>query len=72
MSLKCDDCNIDLRVRGSKQVNNTYIIRKKVCPQCKKETKTIEIKEDIYNNTFGFVTSLQNFLRTTLNTDKKE
>ena len=72
MALLCKECNIELRSIGTKVINNEYITRKRVCPKCHTAIKTIEIKEDAYNETFGFVNSLTDFLKRAMRENKAE
>ena len=62
MAFICKSCNIEMKSKGTKTVDNEYIIRRRECPKCKASFKTIEIKEGAYNNTFGFINSLQELL----------
>jgi len=66
MALKCPTCNIDMRSMGTKVVNNEYILRTKKCLTCGYKLRTIEIKEEVYNNTIGALSGITKFLRSVL------
>lgn len=72
MALVCKKCNMEMRSISTKTVDNEYILRKKVCPTCKEGYKTIEIKEELYNDTFGFLNSLSSFLRRAMKDPKSD
>jgi transcriptional regulator NrdR family protein len=63
MGLICKKCNVELRSIGTKTVNNEYIIRRRRCPKCGDSFKTIEIHEEMYNDTIGMMTSFSRFIR---------
>ena len=72
MGMKCKNCEVELRSLNTRTVNNEYILRKRKCPKCGLEFKTIEITEEAYNDTVGLVMTVSNFIRRSIQTAKKE
>lgn len=66
MVFKCKDCDVELKSLYSKTVDNEYIVRTRKCPKCKNGFKTIEIKEDVYNESIGTWALLSQVLKNLL------
>jgi transcriptional regulator NrdR family protein len=66
MVLKCKECDIELKCPKTETVDNEYIIRKRKCPKCGLSFKTIEIKEDVYNEAVGTWSVLSQIMKNLL------